>query len=55
MSSPTNTPQKVSDSRLEFIRVGSLPGWTWQNIPTQNEVHSMAIELIQARKALEGL
>jgi len=42
--------EQLTDEKLDFIHTGSLPGWSWQNAPTQEEVHSMAEELIQRRK-----
>lgn len=47
--------ERISDERLEFMKVGASPGYTWQNKPTQSEAYSVAAELLEARAAIRLL
>jgi hypothetical protein len=40
----------IDDKQLNFMINGSLPGWTWQNRPSQEETYAITCELRALRE-----
>ena len=47
--------KNLSNQRLEFIKTGSMLGWSWQNKPSQEETYSISAELLALRKLAEDM